>query len=193
MVERSWVCYCAGVGEDVTFDLGLIDRFGCDVFAFDPTPRAATHVAAVAADQPRFHFVPVGLWSEDARLRFWAPRDPAHVSHSILNLQETKTYFEAECRTVASLMRELGHAHIDLMKVDIEGAEHRTIRRMLDDGIRPTVLCTEIDRPVDPFTFWRTIRRIRKAGYELVAVDSWNFTFVRADAMPDAVHPPGGS
>ena len=38
------VCYCVGVGEDITFDLGLIDRFGCEVYAFDPTPRSIAFV-----------------------------------------------------------------------------------------------------------------------------------------------------
>jgi FkbM family methyltransferase len=178
-VDREWICYDGGVGEDASFATGLIERFGCEVFAFDPTPRAIAFVAANLAGEPRFHFMPVGLWSADTRLRFWGPRDPKHVSHSALNLQRTDEYFEAESRSVASLMRELGHEAIDLFKVDIEGAEHEVIRRLLEDGIRPQVLCTEIDRPVGPRTFWSTIRRIRRAGYRLVAVDGWNFTFLR--------------
>jgi FkbM family methyltransferase len=178
-IDRSWICYDGGVGEDASFATGLIERFGCEVFAFDPTPRAIAFVAENLAGEPRFHFLPVGLWSEDTRLRFWAPRDPTHVSHSALNLQRTDEYFEAETRRVASLMRELGHETIDLFKVDIEGAEHKVIGAMLEDGIRPQVLCTEIDRPVGPWTFWSTMRRISGAGYRLVAVDGWNFTFLR--------------
>lgn len=181
-IDDTWVCYCGGVGEDITFDLGLIERFGCDVYAFDPTPRAIAHVAERASAEPRFHLRPVGLWSEDATLRFYAPRDPTHVSHSALNLQRTDDYFEAPCRSLPSLMRELGHDHIDLLKIDIEGAEHRVVRSMLAAGIRPTVLCLEIDQPVRAWTFWRTIRRIRSTGYDLVAVDHWNLTFVRSDA-----------
>ena len=177
-IRSDWTCYCAGVGEDITFDLGLIDRFGCAVFAFDPTPRAVAHVAAVAADEPRFHFLPVGLWSEDTTLRFFAPRNPAHVSHSVVNLQHTKTYFDAPCRSLPGLMDELGTERIDLLKLDIEGAEHEVVRSMLERGIRPTVVCMEIDQPVKPLAFWRTVRRVRRAGYVLVAVDSWNLTFL---------------
>jgi FkbM family methyltransferase len=188
-VRSSWTCYCAGVGEDITFDLGLIERFGCTVFAFDPTPRAVAHVAAVAGDEPRFRFMPVGLWSDDTTLRFFAPKNPAHVSHSVVNLQRTKTSFDAPCRSLPSLMHELGHGEVDLLKVDIEGAEHEVVRSMLEGGIRPTVVCMEIDQPVKPLAFWRTVRRIRRAGYALVAVDSWNLTFVREtllEAGPDA-------
>ena len=188
-VRSTWTCYCAGVGEDITFDLGLIERFGCTVFAFDPTPRAVAHVEAVAAGQPRFGFLPVGLWSEDTTLRFFAPRNPAHVSHSVVNLQRTREFFDAPCRSLPSLMQELGHDAIDLLKLDIEGAEHEVVRSMLEHAIRPTVVCMEIDQPVKPLAFWRTVRRIRQAGYALVAVDSWNLTFVRGvlvDPGPDA-------
>lgn len=179
----DWICYCGGVGEDITFDLGIIERFGCSVVAFDPTPRAIAYVAEHAADEPRFTFRPVGLWTEDTSLRFFAPRDPSHVSHSAVNLQRTETYFEAEVRTLPTLMRDLGHDRIDLLKLDIEGAEHGVTRSFLAAGIRPTVYCLEIDQPVRPWTFWRTVRRIRSAGYTLVAVDGWNLTFMRTTAI----------
>ena len=92
------------------------------------------------------------------------PRDPTHVSHSVVNLQGTEEYFEAPCRSLGSLMRELGHDRIDLLKVDIEGAEHRVVRSMLESGIHPIVVCLEIDQPVRPWTFWGTVRRIGRLG-----------------------------
>jgi len=177
------------VGEDVTFDLGLIERFGCVVHTFDPTPRAIAFAAERTAAELRFHFYPVGLWSENTTLRFFAPRDPAHVSHSVVNLQRTSEYFEASCRSIPSLMIELGHERIDLLKLDIEGAEHRVVRSLLEAGIRPAVLCLEIDQPVKPRTFWRTVRRIRGAGYALVAVDHWDLTFLRRDMVDRGPEP----
>ena len=180
LVRPGWRCYNGGVGEDVSFDLGLIERFGCEVFAFDPTPRAIVYAEPIAAREPRFHFLPVGLWSTDAVMKFWAPRNPTHVSHSALNLQRTHEWFEAQCRSVPSLMAELGHDAVDLMKVDIEGAEHTVLASVLASGVKPTVLCFEIDQPVGPLDFWRTLRRVRAHGYELVAIDSWNYTFLKA-------------
>jgi FkbM family methyltransferase len=180
-IDPSWICYCGGVGEDTSFDRGLIDRFGCEVYAFDPTPRAIAHAATVARDEPRFHFLPFGLWSRETTLRFFAPRNPAHVSHSVVNLQRTKDFFEAPVRSLPDVLRDLGHDHIDLLKLDIEGAEHEVVRSMLEAGIRPGVLCMEIDQPVKPLTFWRTVRRVRSAGYDLVAVDGWNLTFLHRE------------
>src|SRR3546814_18913651 len=83
-----------------------ISDWSSDVCSSD---LAIAYVADHAMEVKKFHFMPVGLWSEDATLRFYAPRDPTHVSHSIVNLQETESYFEARCRRIASLMAELGH------------------------------------------------------------------------------------
>ena len=182
-------CYCGGVGEDASFDLGLIERFGCEVFAFDPTPRAIAFAEPIAQREPRFRFMPVGLWSSDTTLKFYQPKDPSHVSHSVVNLQRTSEFFEAPSRTVKSLMAELGHTSIDLLKLDIEGAEHAVLASILDAGILPAVLCFEIDQPVGPVRFWSTIRRVLGHGYDLVAVDGWNFTFVRRGAQPAEVPP----
>ena len=184
LLREDWICYAGGVGEDITFDLGVTERFGCEVFAFDPTPRAIAHAEAQARDRRGFHFISAGLWSHDTTLRFYAPRDPAHVSHSIANLQETESYFEAPCRSLASLMAELGHSRIDLLKIDIEGAEHEVVRSMLAEGIRPTVLCMEIDQPAPLRKIASTMGRIRRAGYRLVSVDGWNFTFVLQETLP---------
>jgi hypothetical protein len=62
---------------------------GCEVFSIDPTPRAVSYAERIAASEPRFHLLAVGLWSENTKLRFYAPRDPSHVSHSVVNLQHT--------------------------------------------------------------------------------------------------------
>src|SRR3546814_15009346 len=80
-------------------------------------------------------------------------------------------------------MAELGHDRLDLLKVDVEGAEQEVIRSMLASGIRPTVLCMEFDQPAPWQRIATTVRRIRKAGFRLVSVAGWNFTFVQEQAL----------
>jgi FkbM family methyltransferase len=189
LIGPAWRCYDGGVGEDASFDLGVIERFGCDVFAFDPTPRAIAYAEPIASREAHFQFRPVGLWSSDTVLKFYSPRDPAHVSHSVVNLQHTTEWFEAAVVSIPSIMAELGHTSIDLLKLDIEGAEHAVIAATLRAGILPRVLCFEVDQPVSAYRFWSTIRRVLGKGYDLVAVDGWNFTFVRPDAGRSAAEP----
>src|SRR5437867_11219048 len=44
LLNSNAVCYCVGAGEDISFDLELVGRYGCSVFTFDPTPRALKHL-----------------------------------------------------------------------------------------------------------------------------------------------------
>lgn len=180
LVRTEWICYCGGVGEDITFDLELIDRFACDIYAFDPTPRAIECVKRVAAGSTRFHFFPFGLWSSDTELKFFASRNPQLVNHSVVNLQGTDTYFVAPCRRISSVMRELGHERIDFLKIDIEGAEYEVLDSLIEDGFHSIrVLCVEFDQPVPITRVFRQTQKIRASGYDLVMIDNWNFTFVR--------------
>ncbi len=183
LISSEWICYCGGAGEDITFDLGIIERFGVHVYCFDPTPRSAAHVARAAEGVSRFHFYPVGLWDRNENVRFFAPRDPNHVSHSALNLQGTEEYFVAPCQRISSIMRELHHGRIDLLKIDIEGAEYAVLRSLLEDGLVVKVLCVEFDQPMPVLATARMILQLKRAGYQPVHAESWNYTFIHESAM----------
>ena len=172
------VAYCAGAGEDITFDLALHER-GLRVTTFDPTPRAIEHVNGLQVGDAGFRFVPVGWWDEEAELRFYAPRNPSHVSHSAVNLQGTDTYFTAPVKSVAALARELGDSDLEIVKMDIEGAEIRVIESMLDNGPLPRVLCIEFDQPQSFVRILRAVRTLRKRGYHAAKLEGWNVTLVR--------------
>ena len=68
--------------------------------------------------------------------------------------------------------------------MDIEGAEHEVLRAMLADGIHPMILCMEIDQPAPLMRIVKTFGRLRSAGYKLIKVDAWNFTFLRVGMLP---------
>src|SRR5207237_27812 len=53
LTDKS-IVYSAGVGEDVTFDLALIEAVGCDIWALDPTPRSIEFARSIR--ESRFHF-----------------------------------------------------------------------------------------------------------------------------------------
>ena len=175
-IQENWTIYSGGVGEDTTFDEELIKKYNCHVHAFDPTPRAKKHVEK--QNIPNFHFHNYGLWSEEKELKFYAPKDPKHVSHSILNLQQTNDYFTAKVKRIKDIMEELQHTKLDLLKIDVEGAEHEVINSLLEDNVLPKVLCTEFDQPSSLLKILRTIKKLKKHNYQLIKVEGWNCTFL---------------
>ena len=177
LIRPDWICYSGGVGTDVSFDLELIDRHGVTVDAFDPTPRSAAYVRQISVpDAFRFHAW--GLAGADGPQTFWLPRDDDHVSVSIDNLQHSTRSFVADCRTVPSVMRELGHSTVDLLKLDIEGAEFEVLPSLLEAGVRPTVICAELHRRTEVAEMVALVDRVRDAGYDVVHLHRSDVTFV---------------
>lgn len=175
LLTQDSVVYAAGVGEDATFDLALVQRFGCTVWALDPTPRSIEFAARIG--EPRWNFLPFGLWQEDATVHFHPPADSDHVSHSATEVRGRGLGFDAQCHTLTTLMEKLGHDRIDLLKMDIEGAEGPVLDQMLAGGIRPRILCVEFDAPEGPRTVMRRLRRMGDAGYVVRRTEGRNYTF----------------
>jgi FkbM family methyltransferase len=175
-IAGTWVCYCAGAGVDVTFDLGLVERFGCEVVTIDPTDESREHVAG-ADPGGRLRFVAAALWREDGELEMFVAADPAHRTLSSDDLQRTGRSVHVPARSLPSLMAEHGHERIDLLKLDVEGAEYELLDAAPALGVR--VLCVEMHPTRGLRAGVRAFRRLRAAGYELVARRGADFTFRR--------------
>jgi len=181
-VKRDWICYCGGVGEDTSFDEALIGQCGCEVWAFDPTPKAIKYVERESKRLgPHFHFVNCGWWSSMITLKFHLPEDPTNASFSVLKLTDSDEHVEAPCKSVPQLMKELGHDHVDLLKIDVEGAEYEVLKSVLSGEVKPHVLCVEYDMPASPLRMHGSVKGLKLAGYRLVSIDEFNYTFVRRD------------
>ncbi len=215
LLSRQSLCYGVGAGEDISFEVELINKYGCEVHCFDPTLRAERHVEQLRRNTingiptsindavdvcytlapgclTRLHFHALGLWSQDRTMRFYAPANPDHVSHSIVNLQHTTEYFEADCRTLQTVMQTLGHSDLSLLKLDVEGAEYEILASLVDGHVRPVVLCVEFDEGYNPLDdgylrrILNMVARVKAGGYQLTYVDGWNATFVHQRAIAES-------
>lgn len=183
VLSEESICYCGGVGADVSFDLGLIERYGCTVQAFDPTPRASALASATAAREPRFRFHQYGLWGDDRELELFAPpgaEDPVEVENWSARPRDDGLRLEAQARSLSSLMRELGHERIDLLKLDVEGAEYEVLDSALREGIEMSVVCVEFHKTPSIQPMLDMSRRLEEAGFRATAQDGFDVTFVAA-------------
>lgn len=171
------VAYCGGVGLDATYDFALADALGLEVHSFDPTPHAIAYMARENRGRVQFH--PWGMMGEDRVVQFHAPFDLAHGNWFAENLHATDRTFSAECLTIGSIMRRLGHRRIDLLKIDIEGSWFSVIPAMLAEGIHPPVVCIEFDSPAPLWRVRQVTLALEAAGYRAVDREGDNVVFVR--------------
>jgi FkbM family methyltransferase len=152
------IVYSFGIGEDISFDLALIDRFGVTVHAFDPTPRSIQWLRTIQLPN---RFVPhqVGLSDRDGNLTVFAPENPNWVSFS--NVPRATPATEIPVKRLSTIMRELGHDHIDVLKLDIEGAEYQALPDIISSGILPAQLLVEVHHRFNGVSVSDTKRLIR--------------------------------
>ena len=168
----SSIVYSIGVGEEISFDLEVIRRFGACVYAFDPTPRSINWLAKQSLPA-NFSFHPYGIADFDGHARFLPPVDPAHVSHTLVARQSPWPAIEVPVRRLSSIMRDLGHDRIDLLKMDIEGAEYAVLKDLLASRIPVQQLLVEFHHRWPEIGVERTrqaIRDLNSAGYRIFDV-----------------------
>lgn len=167
------IVYSLGVGEDISFDRSVLEAYGARVYAFDPTPRSRRWL-----DEQRlpagFHFVPCAVSNRDGAAPFHPPADPRHVSHSLhRRAAPDAPSLVVPTRRLVTIMEELGHDRIDLLKMDVEGAEHDVIDDMLACGLEVGQLLVEFHHRFAGGSLRRTVRTLdalNRHGYVIVAV-----------------------
>lgn len=207
-LNNDSIVYMVGAGEDISFDIGIAQKYKCKVHIFDPTPRAKAHFDEVingikkniktpingsltdfyplnGVNIENLEFFELGLWNKEEELKFYVPKNPEHVSHSLVNLQKTKDYFIAKVDRLSNIMLRLNHEYIDLLKIDIEGAEYNVIESILEDQVKIKVLCVEFDEAfhsLDNNYMVRikdSIAKLTEHGYKVIYGDIYhNYTFI---------------
>lgn len=164
------VVYSYGVGNDVAWDLDMIARFGVTVQAFDPTPESIEWVASQSLP-PQFRFHDCGLAAFDGELKFYPPKKPGRMHFT----EERLRYHKADVQPVvgrverlSTTARRLGHTHIDVLKMDIEGSEFAALPDMLVSGLTVDQLLIELHYHYPSHSIAegaRVLHQLQRAGF----------------------------
>ena len=142
-LSEESVVYSFGVGTDISFDLELIRRFGAIVHAFDPTPRSIAWVQSQELPK-KFIFHDYGIGGHDGSVIFHPPENPNFVSYSFLPRSSvTAPAIEGPVSRLATIMKKLGHRMVDILKMDIEGAEYEVLADLLSSNVPVRQLLVE--------------------------------------------------
>ena len=143
--KNDMIVYSFGIFLDYRFELSLAIKYRCQVHLFDPDPRDLTFYEQHYSDYPYFTFSPIGVWKEDAVLRFNRPPTGGSAS-AVIDYQNSDKIFEAKVISLKNIMKERNHHEISVLKMDIEGAAPIVMRHMLEEQIYPTQIAMEWEK-----------------------------------------------
>jgi FkbM family methyltransferase len=159
----------------VSFDRAINERHNCHVYAFDPTPKSINWVKNNNYFFDKFHFYEFGIDIISGFVDFYLPINPEHVSGGKIKANHLKTKISVSMKSMQDILLMLGHSHIDVFKMDIEGTEYEVIDDILNANISINQILIEFhDR------FYKdgksktkqAIKKLRESGYEIFAVSS---------------------
>ena len=121
-IGSSSIVYSVGIGEDMSWDQAIAQRHGLQVWGFDPTPKSVAFVRRTSF--PSFHFTAEGLHTSEGVLTFTKPANPEYVSMRIGSHEGLGEKIAVPVNTLENWMKRFNHTHIDILKLDVEGAEY---------------------------------------------------------------------
>lgn len=202
---KSGLVLSAGVGEDVSFEIDLFDYNRLLEFILvDPTPRSINYinqnfifVEGVGSECEysgengiRFKFVKKALGAALGRTKMYLPINEAHVSGSLYKGQSnvnSDNVIDVAVVDLNSVIR-LSDRPVDLLKLDIEGAEIEVLDTLSGCDVLPLQICIEFDILINQeLKGKRLVRRAHKQlqslGYRLMWSDlrNRNVLYVRSE------------
>jgi FkbM family methyltransferase len=186
-LDAASTVYSFGVGKEISFELSLIRRYGLRLYAFDPTPAVSDWLRARELP-PQFQYLPTGLADYDGEAAFSPNTRPREVSHTLLTRPETAARaVRLPVRRLATLAAALGHARIDLLKLDVEGAEYAALQDLLAAGPPVAQILVEFHHRFPGVGRRATvgaIRMLNRHGYRIfhISASGREYGFVQSPA-----------
>lgn len=203
-------------GEDVILWRALGDREGgfyVDVGAFDPSNDSVTRalyergwrginiepqpdrLEAFARERPEDTNLSVAIGDYDGTATLNLPENPGWASllDPALTSSGTTTVhtLEVPIRRLDTLLAELGVEHVDILKIDVEGAEPGVVRGLIGGPIRPLVCVVEGVAPgVGRAAGDEAVALLVEAGYLHCLFDGLNHYLTTDPALRPALSVP---
>ena len=188
-LDENSIVYSFGIGEDISFDITVIKNHNCHVFGFDPTPKSIDWIKNQTLPD-KFHFYEFGISNKSGFFDFYLPRNPKYVSGSLVAQEnvDVMNKVSIQMKLLEDITRELGHKHIDVLKIDIEGSEYDIIENILNTKISITQILIEFhDRFYDNgiLKTKQSILKLNQHGYKIFAIsDSFEeISFINVGAL----------
>jgi hypothetical protein len=156
-LKSPCVIYSFGGNLQTEFEESMLAKTSCSIWIFDCTVSSTAYgevIGAIRGAENRLFFKPYCVGEDGVNVEIY--RD-THVLHS-----------------VTSIMKELGHSKINLLKFDAEGAEHKALPALLQSGVQlPSQISFELHHNIVKYTGefqdWAPVSALIDSGYVLIS------------------------
>lgn len=181
--REGLTAYSFGVGFDYSFELELSEKYGMEVYAFDPSPEVVKEMEGRKLPK-NLKYYAYGLSGEDACKTFYLPSSGKDYSEYFAPWT-SRGKIQMQVRRLSTLMEQFGHKRLDLLKMDVEGSEFFALPDILGSGIAFDQLCIETHTRIFPDSVEK-MRGVKKLlndhGYWLVSNGRQEQTYIRKEA-----------
>lgn len=178
--------YSFGIGEDLSFSNAMAKAYPqMEIYAFDPTPKSIKYVEEYDKSEfNTFIFRDVGLSDDNSIKTFFLPKCKEYVSGSETKYSEVGDSIEVQMCTLETIMNDLQHDYIDVLKMDIEGSEFVAVPQFMKEVRNIEQICIEIhDRFYEDGREKRRelFKCLKNNSYQLVAISNTGeeFTYIK--------------
>lgn len=178
----------AGCSYEADFSLYMIERHGARAFGVDPTQK---HTPALRAIEKRFLgrfvHVPCAIAAVDGKLTFHESKDneSGSIFQDHVNMRHDATVsYDVEALTLKSLLRRIGAAEVEMLKLDLEGAEYDLLGAVEREQLLPfkQIFVEFHHHAVDRYGVEdtrRLVSRLADFGFSAFSLDDHNYLFQR--------------
>ena len=118
----------------------MVDRYDPVIYAFEPNPNSFSQLQRKMASNPKLHAMPYGLGDEDVMVEFTLKGLGSSMCDERSAHSDTPR-IQVEIAAVDRIWDELKLGQVDLMKINIEGAEFPLFDKMIKADLLNKVDC----------------------------------------------------
>ena len=181
------VILAAGVGHNISFELDLVKKIGACIHVFDPSPTGVSTINKLVKEEgmEKVIFIPKAISGSSGYIYLEKPDTDTEGSWKATSLSDSESTIKIESVSLSDYCHENAIRHIDLLKIDIEGAEYDVIDNILSEKLSIQQICLEfhckaqIGIQQTYFDLFRYVFKLFLNGYRIVHLTKSDFTWVK--------------
>lgn len=176
-----------GCGFEADLSMLMIEKYGLTAFGVDPTKKHAPFLKELEAQSKgRFHHLPYAVSKDNQTLSFFESKE--NESGSILNehtniKNDEIIMYDVESLSLKELVKKTGSTSVDLLKLDIEGAEYELLKNVSKEDVAPfKQIFIEFHHHCTDYSIKETekiVQHLSEKNFKVFTRDNHNYLFFR--------------